>query len=412
MPGPGLSFFDEEERHHVMDVLERRNLSRYAFGDDAGAPTKVVQFERELSARLRVGHVLGTNSCTSALLAGLEALGIGAGDEVIVPGYTFIATIAAIAHARATPVLAEIDDSLTLDPRSVEARITSRTKAVVAVHMLGAPCHMDPIVDLSRRHGLDIIEDVAQACGGSYKGQPLGSIGDFGVFSLNVFKIITAGDGGVLATNRRDLYERAFAIHDHGFRPFRDGVIDDDTLLGLNLRMHELTGAVALAQVRKLDRILTHLSRLKRILKDALSDLAVAFRPLHDATGECGTVVVIQFDDEVKAERVAAQLGTKTLIRSGKHYYGSMRQLASRRMPTPRGCPFDCPVHPSNADYRAGSLPRTDSILARSIALSVGVRDSYLGTDRGLTVDMDEAEARDEAKSLFVELDAALNRWR
>src|ERR1051325_8760136 len=180
MWSPGWHLIGDEELEEVTAVLRLRELSRYRFNDPTGdaPPSRVYQFERACEALMRVKHCLAVNSCTSALLAGLSALGVGPGDEVIVPGYTFIASIAAIAYARAIPVLAEIDDSLTLDPSDVERRITSRTKAILAVHMLGAPCDMDALIHIADRHGLLIIEDVAQACGGSYRGRPLGSLGD------------------------------------------------------------------------------------------------------------------------------------------------------------------------------------------------------------------------------------------
>jgi dTDP-4-amino-4,6-dideoxygalactose transaminase len=198
-----------------------------------------INFERACESLMKVKHCLALNSCTSALLAGLSGLGIGPGDEVIVPGYTFIASIAAVTYARAIPVLAEIDESLTLDPQDVERKIGPRTRAMIAVHMLGAPCDMDALREIAARHKLFLIEDVAQACGGSYKGAPLGSSGDFGAFSLNIFKTITAGDGGLFTTGSTPLYERAFAFHDHGSKPLRLGLADADSMLGLNLRMNE-----------------------------------------------------------------------------------------------------------------------------------------------------------------------------
>jgi dTDP-4-amino-4,6-dideoxygalactose transaminase len=388
MPGPGWYFIGKEELEEVIDVLTSRELSRYRFDDpsDRDVP-KVYQFERAFEAFTGVRHCLAVNSGTSALLAGLAALGIGPGDEVIVPGYTFIASIAAIAYSRAIPVLAEIDESLTIDPKDVEQKITSRTKAIMAVHMLGTPSNMDEILRIARHHNLYVIEDVAQACGGSYKGAKLGSIGDIGAFSLNIFKTITAGDGGMLTTNNTAVYERAFAFHDHGSKPFRLGLADEGSILGLNLRMHELTGAVALAQVRKLDQILARLRKKKQLFKMALSVIPnLRFCVLHDADGECATTLTLLFDTQSTAEAVATAIGTKTLSRSGKHNYANMIQLLNKSMPTKDGCPFSCKSYPSNSTYSVGMLPRTDDILSRALSLSVGVRDSYLGTDFGIDI--------------------------
>jgi dTDP-4-amino-4,6-dideoxygalactose transaminase len=394
MAGAGLFFFGAEEEASVLEVLRSRQLSRYRAPGDP-EPSMTARFESELAGWLGVENCLGLNSGTSALLTGLLALGIGPGDEVIVPGYTFVATIASVVYTGATPVLAEIDGSLTLDPADVERRITPRTRAIIAVHMLGAPCDLAALGSIARAHGLALVEDVAQACGGRYRGRALGSWGRFGAFSLNVFKVITAGDGGALATNDRGLFERAFSIHDHGFRRFEGGAVDGNGVFGLNLRMHEMTGAVALAQVRKLDRILAHLRRRKALLVSAIGQVpGLERRAVHDADGECSTTAVYLADRPARARRMADYLGTRTLAESVKHNYASMGQLLGRALPNAR-CPFACPGLSAAPDYRPGMLPRTDDLLARSIGVGVGVQDSFLGF--GLAVDMDADDVVIEA---------------
>ncbi len=378
MSGPGLSLFGREEEAEVLEVLRSRQLSRYRFDDDETAPpSKVRSFEEEFAALTGSPYCLGTNSCTSALLAGLLAAGIGPGDEVIVPAYTFIAPIAAVAHVGAVPVLAEVDHSLLLDPADVTARITPRTRAIIAVHMLGAPCDLDALASVAAEHDLMLIEDCAQAGGGSFRGRHLGTFGRFGAFSLNVFKTFTAGDGGVLLTADRQLYELSFAFHDHGAAPLRQGVTDGPPVFGLNLRMHELTGALALAQVRKLPGILQTLRQNKARLSAAIGKLpGVRERLVHDPGGECATVLCYTFDSPVHASLAAGQLGSITLDRSGKHNYANMPQLSL-------GAP--------GAQQR-GRMPRTDDILQRTIALSVGVVDSYLGTASGIDIGSDAAD--------------------
>lgn len=410
MAGPGWHLIGEEELYEVTEVLSSRELSRYRFGDSQGdaPPSKVYQFERACEAIIQVKHCLAVNSCTSALLAGLSALGIGPGDEVLVPGYTFIASIAAIAYARATPVLCDIDDSLTLDPADLERKITPRTKAILAVHMLGASCDLDALRRIAKQHQLFIIEDVAQACGASYRGAWLGSVGDVGAFSLNIFKTITAGDGGMLTTNDTVVYERAFAFHDHGSKPFRLGLADDGSILGLNLRMNELAGAVALAQIRKLKGILETLRRNKNIFKEELSRInSLKFRKLHDPQGDCCTVLALFFESREQAEAIAKAIGSKTLLESGKHYYGNMIQLLNKNMPARNGCPFNCQSYPSSASYRSGMLPQTDDILGRTVCLSVGVRDSYLGTNFGIDI-LDDEQSIVQKASEFKHLTAGL----
>jgi dTDP-4-amino-4,6-dideoxygalactose transaminase len=390
MPGPGLDSFGDEERGELLDVIESRRLSRYRFDDDSSGPSKTYLFERGLERHLDVRHALGTNSCTSALLLGMWSCNIGPGDEVIVPGYTFIAPIAAIAYAGATPVLAEIDESLTLDPNDVVRKITPRTKAIMAVHMLGLPCDMEALTAVAQRHGLLLVEDCAQAGGGHYRGRALGTFGAWGAFSLNVFKTITAGDGGVLVTNDTALYERAFAMHDHGSKPHRAGVADADSVLGLNFRMHEMTGAVARAQLRKLPGILAHLRANKAALRAAIGTLpGCAEAAGRDPSGECATVLPFTFATPQAAAGVASELGTIVLACSGKHNYANMPQLA--RGPGPRAL---------SGSFAPGVLARTDSLLGRSVALSVGVVDSYLGTGFGISLGSGHARI-DEIAAAF-----------
>jgi dTDP-4-amino-4,6-dideoxygalactose transaminase len=386
-----LFLFGPEEEAEVLEVLRSRELSRYRFDDTGSAtPSKVYRFEKEMSALIGSPYCLGMNSCTSALYTGLLAAGIGPGDEVIVPAYTFIASIAAVAHTGAVPVLAEVDESLLLDPIDVAAKVTPRTRAILAVHMLGAPCDLDALGGLAETHGIILVEDCAQAGGGSFRGRHLGTFGRFGAFSLNVFKTFTAGDGGVLTTADHRLYETAFALHDHGAAPLRLGVTDGPAMFGLNLRMHELTGAVALAQLRKLPQTLATLRRNKELLSKEIGEIAgVKERPVHDRDGECATVLAFTFDSAEHAGRTARRLGTITLDRSGKHNYANMPQLL-------RGAATARPDLPHlkrmpALSYERGNLPRTDGLLARTIALSVGVVDSYLGTATGIDVTADAA---------------------
>ncbi len=222
--GPGSYVLGAEERKEVLDVLDGGNLFRYGTPGVDGFQAKVVTFENEMAERLGHKHVVATSSGTGSLMCCLAALGIGMGDEVIVPGYTFIASIATIAMTNAIPVLAEIDESLTIDPTKIEALITPKTKAIMPVHMLGNPCDMDPIMEIAKKHNLYVIEDCCQAVGAAYHGKRVGTIGDMGAYSLNVFKTITTGDGGFVGTSSDELYERAFGFHDQGHKPCRMGV--------------------------------------------------------------------------------------------------------------------------------------------------------------------------------------------
>jgi dTDP-4-amino-4,6-dideoxygalactose transaminase len=391
MPGgPGLSTVGDEELALVAQAVSRRLLSRYRFDEESvGAhPSLTYQFERELEDLTGARHCLGMNSCTSALLSGLWACGFEPGAEILVPGYTFVASMAAVAYAGCRVVPVEIDESLSIDPDDVERKITARTRAILCVHMLGMPCDMARLTEIAARHNLVLIEDCAQAAGGKFRGQALGTFGQFGAFSLNVFKTFTAGDGGVMLTNDTKLFERAFAIHDHGAKPFRLGVADADSLLGLNFRMHELTGAVALAQVRKLPGNLERLRSLKALLATAIGTLPRARTvQSHDVDGECATVLPIMFDTAEHARRAANAIGTRVLSDSQKHYYAGIPQLARQSLPLAIAA-----VAVDDRLFQRGALPKTDNILSRTLILSVGLNDSYLGAGFGIGLHSDETQ--------------------
>jgi dTDP-4-amino-4,6-dideoxygalactose transaminase len=224
MPGPGFYWIGEEEKREVLEVIDSGHLFRYGSDDNPKFLQKTRRFEEEFAKYSGAKHALLLNSGTSALWVALMAMGLEPGDEVIVPAYTFVASYAAIIFAGGVPVLAEIDDSLTIDPQDIERRITPRTRAIMPVHMLGNPCQMDAIMAIAQKHGLQVLEDVCQAGGGSYHGRKLGNIGKAGAFSLNVFKTITTGDGGILITDDDQIYEHAFALHDQGHAPLRRGL--------------------------------------------------------------------------------------------------------------------------------------------------------------------------------------------
>jgi dTDP-4-amino-4,6-dideoxygalactose transaminase len=397
MPGPGVELIGEEEIAEVMDVLTNRKLSRYGSDDDPGFGAKVRHVEQEIAALAGVRFGLGVHGGgSSGLWLSLLGLGIGPGDEVIVPGFTFVASISAIVYARATPVLAEVDDSFNLDPADVEARITPRTKAILVVHMLGAPARLDEIRDVADRHGLFLIEDCAQAFGASYQGQGVGGIGHTGVYSFNEYKTITCGDGGMIVTDDEELYGRLFAIHDQGHAPLRSGSkYAERPFFGLNFRMTELSGAVLLAQVRKLDTIRTHLRANKRIVKSTIADLpGLGFRTIVDPEGDLATHLVVTFPSPEIARAVAEALGSITLDASGWHVYANMEHLLDKRTVSGRGCPFDCSCYSSaGARYWRGMLPTTDALLSRSLSIGIGVFDTNLAP-WGLRMRDDDEAAR------------------
>ncbi len=386
MAGPGAYCFGDEERNEVMDVLSSGHLSRYGDLNDPDFKHKVYTFEKEFAEHCGTNHALATNSGTTSILISLMALGISEGDEVLVPGYTYVASISSIIYARAIPVLVEVDKSLTIDPVDLKNKITEKTKAIMVVHMLGNPCKMTEIMRIAKEHNLLVIEDGCQAAGATYKGKKVGSIGDIGAFSLNRYKNIATGDGGIITVNDNELYERAFAIHDQGHRPNRGSKDATGNLIGLNLKMNELTGAVALAQIRKLDQILKTLRHKKSLLKDKIMNLQGAdFREINDVEGDCSTLLTVIFNDKGKASRVSDLLGIKPLSHSGWHVYSNMEQIVNHKTPIVNWSPRARFASP-------GSLPQTDDILARSVSLSVGVVDAGLGSSFGINIHSPEEE--------------------
>lgn len=392
--GPGSFVFGEEEKKEVMEVLEGRYLFRYGDENTEGYTHKVIDFENELKKTMGAKYAVATTSGTSSLLASLAALGIGAGDEVIVPGYTFIASISTIILAGAIPVLAEIDESLTIDVTKIESLITPKTKAIVPVHMLGNPCKMDAIMEIAKKHNLLVLEDCCQAVGAEYKGKHCGTYGDIGAFSLNIFKTISTGDGGAVITNNEELYERAFGYHDQGHKPNRMGVeVGNRSFVGMNMRMNELTGAVALAQTRKLDKILSTLRSKKALLKELLSDLPhIKFRTINDE-GECATLLTILFDTKELAEKFCEKTGGRPIAYSGWHVYNNMEQILNKLLPAKT-------MNVNERTYYKHMLPQTDDILDRAVNISVGVVDKGLGSGYGINILSTEEEIRQVAKNI------------
>ena len=391
MAGPGSYLIGEEEKKALIEVIETGYLFRYGDKSDPKFLAKVWELEHEMSKYLGIEYSVAVNSGTSALWIALGALGIGPGDEVIVPGYTFIASITSIIFARAVPILAEVDESLTLDPEDVRKKITPRTKAIMLVHMLGNPGYIDEIKNIAEQNNLFLIEDCAQALGATYKGKYVGSYGEFGTYSFNIFKTITAGDGGLVSTNDKSLFERAFAIHDQGHLPLRQGIEQGArTIIGLDFRMTELAGAIILAQLKKIDMLKAELRKRKERFKKGIEDLkGVSFRKLPDPDGELATLLTVFMPDEETARKVGTELGCGVVADSGWHVYKNMEHILAKKVTDNTGCPFTCPFYTEkggSVEYSKEMLPQTNSILNRTINISIGVSDAGLGAGFGVNI--------------------------
>ena len=414
MPGPGMELIGDEEKQQVLEVLESGYLFRYGVNIGEGADDrfkgKVFEAERLMAEHSGVHFAVATNSGSSALLTAMAGLGIGPGDEVIVPGYTFIASISSIVYAQAVPVLAEIDRTFNLDPVDVEAKITPRTRAIVAVHMTGVPSRLDELRTVADQHGLFLIEDCAQACGASYHGKGIGSVGDAGCFSFNVYKTITSGEGGMVITDDEETYKRCFAFHDQGHAPLRQGVeFGKRPFIGMNFRMTELQGAVLIAQIGKLAQIKSRLQANKRRFKEQIVDLpGLEFREIVDPDGDLGSMLTLILPDEERARRIASELDTAVVADAGWHVYNNMEQILERRTVTDVQYPFTAPAYTErggDAAYAKGMLPQTDALLARSLNIAIGVSDRGLSSGFGLTFN-DAPDEIDKKASKF--RDAAL----
>jgi dTDP-4-amino-4,6-dideoxygalactose transaminase len=297
--------FGTEEQDAAVEVLRSRRLFRYMDGahhaDD---------FERELAARMGVGHTLLTSSGTAALVCALGAVGVGPGDEVLIPSYGFVADPLAVLAIGAVPVVCDVDESLTMDPDDLGRRLTERTRAVVPVHMNGFVADLAPILAFAKQHGLAVVEDACQAIGATYRGKPVGTHGDVGAFSFNQAKVITAGEGGAVLTDDAELLERAFILHDptcvFDGRPIKQPVFG-----GYAFRATELTAAIMRVQLGRLDGILARL----RANRDRVHAAVQAGRkarhiPLNDEHGACGNHVAYVLDSREEAEDVLRRART------------------------------------------------------------------------------------------------------
>ncbi len=390
MPGPGAFWFGTEETEAVTEVMKSGYLFRYGSENDPKFLHKVSDLEKEFARYSETNFALATTSGTSSLLISALALGLKPGDEIIVPAYTFVASYSSMIFAGLIPVLAEIDESLTLDPNDIENRITPRTKAIMPVHMLGNQCDMDRIMSIAKKHNLLVLEDCCQAAGATYKGRKIGSIGDIGAFSLNIFKTINSGDGGLIITSDELLYENAFGIHDQGHKPMRFGVeVGNRNVLGLNFRMNEITAAVGLAQLRKIDRIVETLRKKRSKFKSLIGNPDYfKFRTLNDPSGDCATLCTVIFNSREQAARVSAELGSKTVDQSGWHVYFNMEHVMNH-------------LKQIGQPHTKGSYPKTDDILSRSMNISIGVVDGGLGAGWGININSTDEEIKDAASQFL-----------
>ena len=285
---PGFEFWGAEERKEVNDVLETGILMRYGFDGPRKNIWKAKELEAAICETFGTDYAQLTSSGTAALTTAMAALGIGAGDEIIMPAFTFVASFEAVLSVGAIPVMVDIDETLTLNPAAVRAAITPKTKCIMPVHMCGSMADMNALQSICKEYNLLLLEDACQSIGATYKGKKLGTIGDAGTFSFDFVKTITCGEGGVVMTNNKEVYIKCDGYTDHGHDHLGvDRGADLHPFIGYNYRISELHAAVGLAQIRKLDTFLAIQKKNQGILKGMLETIpGVTFRQLPDAEGD------------------------------------------------------------------------------------------------------------------------------
>jgi len=345
--------------------------------------SKVMKFEKMVREKIHAKHVLAVNSGTSALIAALVAAGIGPGDEVIIPAYTFFATASAVVVAKAIPVITDIDETLTIDPVAIEKNITKKTKAIIPVHMLGLPSRMDEIMKIARKYNLIVIEDAAQAFGGKYKGKYLGTIGDIGCVSLDAYKVIGTGEGGLVITDNEWLYIRAQSYHDTAacWRPdrFARERKKGELFCGENYRMPELCAAVGIAQMRKLDWINNRTRTVwQQLRKEIQLPSCAKFVECNDESGVCGYTLGILFETKEQAiKAINAKIGLGGLATGDTrgvrdwHVYWHWEHILEQKTPTEEGCPFKCQHVKSLPAYSQDMCIKTKNIMLRLATIKI-----------------------------------------
>lgn len=384
---PGAYYIDAEEKKLIDQVVDARSPFRF-YGLDAQG--MVDRLEAEWCSTFGHKHALGVNSGSAALHIALAAFGVGPGDEVLVPGYMWVSCISAIVRTGAIPRLVDIDQTFTMDPVDAERKIGPRTKAALFVNMSGAMGNNEKIAALCRKHGLRLLEDCAQAIGASLNGKPAGSFGDIGIYSFQLNKNMTSGEGGLLVTEDEDLYKRCTALHDLGYARNKEGRLDpaDERyqFWGVGSRMSELSGAMALGQMRKVGRITGHMRAAKWKIREGVKGIpGIALREVPDPKGDTGPVLITiyptadicrQFVAAVQAEGIRGPAGSLSCIPMsewGMHWYFNIPSLVKKRSNARDGFPW---THPSNAfaadySYGRGALPTCDAMSERAALLSV-----------------------------------------
>ncbi|GBE13194.1 L-glutamine:2-deoxy-scyllo-inosose aminotransferase [bacterium BMS3Bbin14] len=379
---PGFEVFGDEEKREVLDVFDTGVLFRYEFGQQRGGIYKVRQFEEAFAAYTGAGFAQAVTSGTAALKVAMTALGVGAGDEVITQGFTFVATWEAILDTGALPVFTEVDETLNMDPADLERKITGKTRAIIPVHMLGAQARIEEIVAIAAKHNIPVLEDTAQASGARLHGQHLGTFGACGTFSFDAVKTMTTGEGGMIITGDEKLWRAMSEYHDHGHdhaeNPGGRGA-DGRSFIGFNYRMMELQGAIGLAQLAKLDGMVAAQKANKKIIKEAAAAIpGVTFRTILDEEGDSATFLAFMLPDAERAAAVNQVLrdngaGAINFGENTWHFYPRWEHLARGATLCHDGWPFSYQGK-RRVVYDPMALPRSAELMDRTLVYQIPVK--------------------------------------
>lgn len=375
---PGYEFFGQEERKEVNDVLQTGVLMRYGFDAQRKEHWKTKELEKAICDRFGSSYAQLVSSGTAALTTAMSALQIGYGDEIILPVFTFAASFEAVLSVGAVPVFVDVDDSLTLDPQAVRNAITPKTKCIMPVHMCGSMADMDALQQICSEHNLILLEDACQSIGASYKGKMLGTIGDAGTFSFDFVKTMTCGEGGVVMTNRKDVYLNCDGYSDHGHdHKGVDRGADLHPFIGYNFRISELHSAVGLAQIRKLDDFLALQKRNHQILKECLSALPeVSFRRIPDPEGDSCTFLSWFLPTEERTKSVIKSLKEQGILPGNFYWFDNNWHYIRKWDHLKQAKTLNAlhPEHKAAVMHHAGkSFTNSDNLMSRCISTSISL---------------------------------------
>jgi len=375
---PGFEHFGKEEIKEVNDVLETGIMMRYGFDGPRKGIWKAKELEDAICETFGSKHAQLVSSGTAALTTAISALGIGYGDEVILPSFTFVASFEAVLSVGAIPVFADVDDTLTLDPEAVRNAITSKTKCIMPVHMCGSMADMDALQSICKEHNLILLEDACQSIGASYKGKKLGTIGDAGTFSFDFVKTITCAEGGVVMTNREDIYISSDGYTDHGHdHKGVDRGADLHPFIGYNFRISELHAAVGLAQIRKLDTFLTIQKKNHTALKNALAQIPeVSFRRIPDESGDSCTFLSWFLPTEEATKAVVAELKAQNILAGNFYWFVNNWHYISKWDHLKNAVTLNS-LHPdlkaAVMHHATKDFSASDAIMSRCISTAIGL---------------------------------------